>query len=516
MSNQVVKGPALTIKPNATQQKAIAQLRASWKTHNSMLVYAPVGSGKTGLGAFIINAFRAAGLRTMFVAPYTVLIEQTAQRLTEYGISDFDIGIIWADKPSNPSAPIQIASAQTLSRRGVPDNVDLIFVDEAHLYNEVICEWIIKNCVNQPPSAKAKKAIGLSGTPFAKWMGNVYQVMHKPVTMAELIKTGALSPYELYAPIMPDLSGIIPKMNKDGEKEYSEADSARVMGADHIVGNIVQNWLENGENRPTICFCVNVAHANYVTMEFRKAGVNAEVMTAATPKDERRRMITAYEAGVVRILVNVGVLVAGFDSKVRCIIFAKLCGSEMTWLQSVGRGLRTEPGKDYCLIFDHTGTAVKLGLPDEIEYSELEDGKHRSAKRKQEKEERAEKLPKECPSCKYVKPAGIWECPKCSFKPMQGEDAPTAQHGKLGKIKKSSKSVELTTKEKELFWRQIKGYQAANAMTKPKSDGWCAHTYRERFGDWPPKHFDSTPLQPGPVVSNYIRSKLIRFSKTQK
>jgi superfamily II DNA or RNA helicase len=34
--------------------------------------------------------------------------------------------------------------------------------------------------------------------------------------------------------------------------------------------------------------------------------------------------------------------------------------SEIRWLQALGRGLRTAPGKDACLIFDHSGTVHRL------------------------------------------------------------------------------------------------------------------------------------------------------------
>jgi superfamily II DNA or RNA helicase len=43
----------------------------------------------------------------------------------------------------------------------------------------------------------------------------------------------------------------------------------------------------------------------------------------------------------------------------------------MRWIQTLGRGLRAAPGKDHCLIFDHSGTVNKLGYPDDIEYDYL-------------------------------------------------------------------------------------------------------------------------------------------------
>lgn len=45
-------------------------------------------------------------------------------------------------------------------------------------------------------------------------------------------------------------------------------------------------------------------------------------MTADTPAEERQIIIRRFETGATKIIVSVGVLVAGFDSDVRCIIYA--------------------------------------------------------------------------------------------------------------------------------------------------------------------------------------------------
>ncbi|EDT2204846.1 ATP-dependent helicase, partial [Salmonella enterica] len=44
----------LTITPNFAQERALNMLRRDWKSHNTFMVYAPTGSGKTGLAAFIV------------------------------------------------------------------------------------------------------------------------------------------------------------------------------------------------------------------------------------------------------------------------------------------------------------------------------------------------------------------------------------------------------------------------------------------------------------------------------
>ncbi|HAT3624656.1 TPA: DEAD/DEAH box helicase [Morganella morganii] len=405
----------LTITPNFAQERALRLLRSEWKSHRTFMISSPTGSGKTALAAFITHGCNSRDMRVMFVVPYTILIEQTAARFIDYGIPMEDIGFVWRDHPNyDPTRLIQIASADTLIRREFPDNIDLLFIDEAHLRRKKLLEVIRDN---------EFKVIGLSGTPFSPFLGTYYERLIKPTTMKELIERGDLSPYEFYAPTKPDLSAVKSTSSAEYGSDYKEADIAEIMSGADLVGDVVDNWLANGQNLPTICFCVTVSHANFVTIAFNRAGVNAEIITADTPHEERQLIIHRFEQGGTKIIVNVGTLVAGFDSDVRCIIYARPTKSEIRWVQCLGRGLRKAQGKDKCLIFDHSGSVHRLGFPDDIEYDELpgkSDGLEDSSSVRDQ--ERREKKPKECTSCHYMKPAGVYVCPKCGFKPLAGED----------------------------------------------------------------------------------------------
>ncbi|EJN0460561.1 DEAD/DEAH box helicase, partial [Escherichia coli] len=404
-----------------------------------------------------------------------MLLNQTAERFTEYGLPWEEISFVWRDHPNyDPSRLIQIASADTLIRREFPDNIDLLIIDEAHMKRRALLEVIRDRDI---------RVLGLSGTPFAAWMGKYYECLIKPTTIRELIQRGDLSGYEFFAPSMPDLAGVKTSNTVFG-RDYNEEQLASIMGSSDLVGDIVRNWLENGEDLPTICFCVNVAHANFVTREFLQAGIGAEVMTADTLHDERQDIIRRFEEGATKIIVNVGVLVAGFDSDVRCLIYARPTKSEIRWLQCIGRALRTASGKKRALIFDHSGTVHRLGFPEDIEYDELpgkNDGMKASAGGSEVK---AEKLPRECPKCHFMKPAGVHMCPKCGFRPLGGDDVATDRDRKLSRVNKGKR--EYSREEKQRWWSEIKGYQNyRNATGKPLSDGWCAHTYKEKFGVWP-------------------------------
>ncbi|PKH20213.1 helicase [Enterobacterales bacterium CwR94] len=500
----------LNIKPNVAQERALGTLRAHWKQERTFLVYSPTGSGKTGLAAFIVDGMVSRGMRIMFAAPYTILLNQTATRFIEYGLNADDIGYVWAEADPryvDGEKKIQIASIDTLIRREFPDNIDLLIVDEAHMRRKRLLEYIRDSGV---------KVIGLSGTPFATFMGNYYERLIKPTTMKELIASGVLSSYEFYAPTKPNLNGVKTITSDDYGSDYNESQIAEIMCGADLVGDIVKNWLENGRNLPTICFCVNVSHANYLTMAFVRAGISAEVMTAETPQEDRQQTIKRFEKGATKLLINVGVLVAGFDSDVRCVIYARPTKSEIRWLQCIGRGLRTAPGKDACLIFDHSGTVHRLGYPDEIEYNELltkSDGLKET--RKQQQKEREEKLPKECGQCHFMKPVGVYECPQCGFKPIMGEDVETDETRNIKKMKKDKNAP--TQEQKQSWWSQILYYRnhQESLGKKRKSDAWCANTFKDKFGTWP-RNLSDFPQQITPEVQNFIKSKNIAWAKSRK
>jgi DNA repair protein RadD len=101
----------------------------------------------------------------------------------------------------------------------------------------------------------------------------------------------------------------------------------------------------------------------------------------------------------------------GVDWDVRTIVLARPTKSEMRYVQAIGRGLRPADGKDHCLILDHSDTTLRLGFVTDIVHEELDDGKTKQTKKDRDKI----KLPKECPACAYLRPAGTNKCPNCGF-----------------------------------------------------------------------------------------------------
>lgn len=487
------------------QEEFISEIRSLWKDHLRIVAMASTGAGKTRIAARIIEGCVSRGMRVCFLVPRISLIRQTAKSFLDLGLED--ITLLWGDYDTDYNAKITIASADTYIRREKID-FDLVIVDEMHHRRKKLLIWMEEH--------PTERYIGLSATPFAKWIGEYYTGLAKAKSMRWLIENGRLAEYEIYAPEIPDTSGLKTRETAYG-RDYIESDLAEIMDGAQVVGNIVGNWLEHGQNRLTMVLPVNVAHANHICIEFQRVGISAEVVSAKTPTEERERIFTRVRKGITRIVLSVNCLTEGFDiPEISCVINARPTKSKARWIQGCGRGLRKKP-KGYphqdCIIFDHSGTAIDLGFPDDITIDELpkgDDGMDEGSAAASE--EKTEKKPKQCPQCKFLKDAGVYVCPKCGFKPLTGQDVEVDESRGLVKLK-STKKPGKTKEEKEMFWRQLLGYQREKAAEgKVISDGYLAHTYRDWAGVWP-RGMPNHPAPCGVEVRNFIKHKNIKFAK---
>jgi len=98
---------------------------------------------------------------------------------------------------------------------------------------------------------------------------------------------------------------------------------------------------------------------------------------------------------------------------------------------------------------------------------------------------------------------------------LGGEDVDTDIGRKLKKL--GGDQHQPTKAEKQAWWSQIKFYQRQRESQgkRPVSDGWCANTFRERFGHWP-RDLSDYPMDITPTVSNFIKHKLIAFAKQRE
>ena len=485
-----LEGPAKKKELRKHQSDAINMIRHSLgKGLRRTVLQAPTAFGKTVTASVMIEGALAKNRNVLFTVPRISLVDQAVAEFEGQGIRR--IGVIQADHPRrDDTAPVQVASVDTLTRREVDFEPDFVIIDECHMKHGQI-----ERIMNRWPG---KHYVGLTATPFAKGMGLLWQDLVIPITMAELVDQGYLSQFTVYAPDVPDMSGV-----RTTAGDYHEGDIADAMGEGKLIASVVQTWLEKGEGRPTLVFGVNRAHAMQLQQEFERAGISAGYCDCFTDRVAMQLYADRFKQGEYQVFCSVRKLTTGVDWAVSCIVDAAPTKSETLHVQKLGRGMRVNPGTETLLVLDHAGNCLRLGLPTDIHHDAL-DATERGA---QESKPKAEKLPRECVSCGVLHTGLI--CPVCGHerKPISGVET---VDGELIEI--TGKKAPPPTKEEKTRWMQGLAWIGQQRGYKP---GWASNKYRAKFAVWP-QGVDRTPRPPEPDIVNWVKSQQIRYAKSRE
>lgn len=359
------------------------------------LLVAPCGAGKTVIAAEVI---RRRGSRTLFLAAQRELIEQTAAKLTAANVAH---GIIMAGVAPRP-APVQVASVQTLARRGTLPAAELVVIDEADLARADTYSRILDHY----PHASV---VGMTGTPWrsdGKGLGELFDDSFVVATPRELIERGYLVDFggARFDPL--DTSGIKTVAGDFDKGELGDRATRSEQGR-RLAGDLVREYLARTPGRRAACFAVNIEHSRMLAQQFRDAGVPAEHVDGAMPQPERAAILDRVRSGETLVLCNYGIVTRGVDiPALEVAILARPTKSLPLYLQCVGRVLRPSPGKDRALILDHAGLTATHGFPDDDrDYSLTVDGKRRAGLVDAVAIRR-------CPAC-FCVTDGAEACPEC-------------------------------------------------------------------------------------------------------
>lgn len=463
----------------------------------NILVCAPTGAGKTRIAACIIYLAKQKGSRSAFVVDRVNLVDQTSATFDDYKI---DHGVMQsAHWRFRPYERVQVCSAQTLARRQWPE-AQMIVIDEAHTITTVT------RCRIEP---RDTTALGLTATPFTKGLGKLYDAVVNVATTNTLIDQGHLANYRIFAASEPNMEGV-PVVG--GEWDEQEA-SNRAM---EVVSDCVAEYLKHGNGRKFICSAVDCAHVEELHRQFAAAGVICAAYTYKVRDDERADIVKEFRKpdSYIRGLITVTAASKGFDvPDIGVVIMARpLRKSLAEHIQFFGRGLRAHPGKDECLVLDHSGNSARFWNEwtqfFETGVLELDDGRKaaKSVKATGDLEDRMRK----CPQCKHLHMPMPF-CPEC------GHEYPKRQAvkhvaGTLAELVASGDRRALTAE----LWPRVVAY-AREKRTGDAARKMALALYRKLTGQWPSADFDST--QDAPIskeVANKIRSLNIAYAKARR
>lgn len=371
----------------------------------------------------------------------------------------------------------------------------MVLVDEVHRHFDVIDRWMAEH-----PTATF---IGLTATPWAKGMADRWQDLIAPVRMQELIDQNLLSPFRVYAPSHPDLTGV-----KTQNGDYKIDQVSEVMSDKTLVADVVETWKRLGENRPTLVFAVDRAHASKLQKEFEAGSVPMGYCDAFVDADARKVLFDKLEKREIFGIINIGTLTTGVDADIRCVVLARPTKSEMLFVQMIGRGLRIAPDKRDCIIIDHADNHARMGFVTDIHHEALLSGRDKAHKTKSEKDE---PLPKECGKCGVLKEPKVHECPSCGFKPERQSEVETVA-GELVEFKRSERQAAEKAKrvEKQSFWSMALWVD----RERGKGGRFAKALYRAKFKSWPDGLFGNA-MEPSAEFLSYERSRRIAFAKSK-
>ncbi len=370
------------IQPRPYQAEALEELDGHLRTkETNPCVVIPTGGGKSIIIAWAIQKWKAAypPLRVCILAHRKELVKQNAEELAGLWPGG-DIGIYAAGlRRRDMDNSVIYASIDSIYKKwGDLLPFDVIIVDEAHRIparGEGKYLEFIKGC---KLASKNLRVVGFTATPYRMGSG---AICHRDHILNEICYEAFIGPMiedgylcklrSKIGDVQPDLD----KVRKNRNGEYIEKQLAAAVDQNDVVAAAVQSAMKAiiAEDRKSIVFfCVDVEHCEHVSMELRKYGIDAPIVTAKTPAAERDRIVELFKAGHYKAICNVSVYIEGFNAKrVDCVVLLRPTQSQGMYVQMVGRGLRLHPEKEYCLVLDYANCIAEHGPIDCIDAGEV-------------------------------------------------------------------------------------------------------------------------------------------------
>lgn len=432
------------------QDEVIAKARYQLRQHQSVVIRAPTGFGKTVLSGFMAKRAIDKGLRVWFICHRRELVTQTCNTFRRNNLPH---GVVMCGSLSGVQLPLLVCSVKSLANRiATLPAPDLVIWDECHHLAAKTWSLIMEAI----PKAKH---VGLTATPErldGKGLDPYFASMVEGKGEAWLISNGYLSDYRVFAP---------PGLDSNDNRR---------------VGNVLAHYKKYSAGLKTIIFAHSIAESKRIAQEFTADGIGCAHLDGKTNRSLRDDACRQFARGGIDALTNVGLFDEGFDisslinedATIESAILAAPTGSFARHRQQLGRVLRPKPNS--AVIIDMVGNIIRHGLPDdEVEWS-------LTGKNKVKRSEGDEGPPvRQCLKC-YANHRWSPVCPNCGHVyPVQERKLETTT-GELEEIDKE----QLRRRRK---WEQRKAQSLDDLVALGRSrnyknpEKWAAkiYTYRQ-------------------------------------
>lgn len=551
------------MKPYPDQQKSIDEIFEEFKTKKRILYQLSTGGGKTAIFSFIAKRFiKQEKRRVLVLAHREELITQTLKTLRTIGVTCESV--IASKKKLQHNSDCYVAMIQTIKNRlknneKFVENIGLIIVDEAHidLHKEIFDYFLEADILAVTATPISLKKISFSRCSICK---KDHDTVVQCCGFETYEYTRNFTYSEIYENIIigKSISGLImdDRLVRDLNYEIGNIDRSSFsidaktgdfdkQSTDKYFGefNVVKNYEEICKGEKTIVFNSSTS-TNLSTYEnFLNAGYkNVRMLDSVnTKKSERKPMLEWFKNTPDAILLNCGVLTAGFDEPtIQAVILNRATLSLSLFLQMIGRGGRKCESiyKTHFKVIDGGGNiqyfAAKYGgtgkWSDEYDWESIFHGQNDKPRPKKE----ALESTKLCENCECLIAKNALECEECGFifkekqkeKTFSDEVAVLVDEIPLPNGKKIVEYCKRSGKDKSFAWLIlqnqtidlfIKHSVTLGTYKKTQDNGKFNESMRriikEPYSSIQGSNLEGTKLRTKAFIINKIKQKLDKYYK---
>ena len=320
------------------------------------LLVSPTASGKSLIIYLIFRQLHQyQNLKGLIIVPTTSLVEQLYSDFGDYNDGEMtDVHRIYQGKEKETDKSLTISTWQSLYKmpKEYFHQFDYVIGDEAHLFKAQSLTTILTSCIN------AKYRIGLTGTldgtkTHKLVLEGLFGTVKKVISTKELIDKQQLSNFEIKCLVLKHTDEECLKA-----KDYTYLEEIQYLISHEIRNKFIKNLTVSLGKNTLVLYQMVDKHGKILydmIRETEKIG-NRKVFfvhggTDTTDREDIRKIMEIEQDAIV--VASFGTFSTGINIRnLHNIIFAMPTKSSIRTLQSIGRGLRQNDGKEIATLYD--------------------------------------------------------------------------------------------------------------------------------------------------------------------
>ena len=335
--------------------------------NDSGLMVLPTGSGKS---LVIAGIARTLDGDILVFQPTKEILEQNYDKYLSYGES---AGIYSASVGMKHIRRVTFATIGSVYKKAAMfDHFRAIIIDECHGVNAKngMYKTFLENIGD-------KKLLGLTATPYrlntdgfggsmlkflTRTRPRIFKELIYHTQISDLARDGYLAKVEYFPVKSIDVTQL--RLNSTGA-DYTDRSTKEHYAAIGFRSQLLDITKELMAQRGSVLvftrFVEEAAHLSDAL------GDDARIVTAQTPKKDRRLIIRGFRSGRIKVVANVGVLTVGFDyPELSTVLLARPTRSLALYYQMIGRAIRPHKSKESAWVVDMGDSFRRFGKIEDL------------------------------------------------------------------------------------------------------------------------------------------------------